>query len=173
MKNAYKEFQNFILASEMKPPDGITDALLSKVRIELNPSSWKVFSKMTFIHAVVGTITLLFCPQFGISLFSDMGLMALFMQFGEIACMFGCGSVFLGGSALVSALILRPEEIKVIRKNRWVQFSILSGFSLGALICLGASVVMTLGVAWFMGSILAGLGSLELGWMLRRIKYSV
>src|SRR5687767_13844138 len=110
-----KEFKDFVSASELDPPKGVSSTILSKVHEDLNPLAYKVFSKLTLVHIIVGTITLLFCPQFGINILPGMGLMGLFMKFGDTVCMMACGAVFLGSSALIASLILRPEEVKVIR----------------------------------------------------------
>lgn len=162
-----KEFNIFLSSSEARPTLQLSSEILEKVRLDLNPSSWKVLSKMSLIHFFIGSVIILFCPQFGITLFPGMGLMSLFMRFGEVACMVGCGAVFLGSSSLVAGLSLRPEEIKVIRKNKWLQLSILATLSAGVLICLGTKILATLWVAWILGSLGGGIASLELAWFLR------
>lgn len=93
--------------------------------------------------------------------------MALFMRFGDVACMFGCGAVFLGASALSSSFILRPEEIRTIRKTELLQFSILGLLSIGIFICTDAAAIGSLAAVWFLGSVFGGLTTLELGWMIR------
>jgi hypothetical protein len=162
-----EEFQSFLSAPEEIPPKSLSSQLLEKVRRDLNPDAWLVFSKMTLVHLLVGTTTLLFCPQFGINLLPGMGLMALFMRFGETVCMVGCGAVFMGASALIASFLLRPEEVKVIRKNEILQIGILATLSIGAFICLGATIIFSLGLAWLFGSVIGGLATLELGWLIR------
>ncbi|MEW6058413.1 MAG: hypothetical protein AB1540_17565 [Bdellovibrionota bacterium] len=161
------EFQEFMSARETEPPQNLSIGILARIRADLSPAAWLVFSKMALIHSVVGTMVLLFCPQFGITILPGMGLMALFMRFGETACMVGCGAVFLGSSALAASFFLRPEEVKVIRKNKLLQLSSLAMLSIGVFICLGASMVATLGLAWVIGSVVGGLATLELGWIIR------
>ncbi|MGE4234163.1 MAG: hypothetical protein AB7F43_12615 [Bacteriovoracia bacterium] len=177
MKNTSKEWTNDFLefnsASEIKPPQAVTESIFQKVEKDLNPSSWVVFSKVALIHVVVGFITLLFCPQFGISLVKGMGLMSLFLKFGETACMVSCGAIFLGGSILAATFILRTEEIKIIRRNKFLQIPILGILSFGMFICLGATTISALALAWLVGNILGGITSLELGWVVHRITYRV
>src|SRR5487761_2171922 len=103
-----QEFNEFVEADSIQPPKHLTESIVTHVRANLNPSSWLVFAKLSAIHAVMGFITLLFCPQFGFGLTDGMGLMALFMRFGDQACMLGCGAVFMGGSLLTASLVLRP-----------------------------------------------------------------
>jgi len=164
MKNEFEEFQK---SAEIVPPRDISEKIISKVRSDLNPSSLSIFRKLSLIQVLTGFITLLFCPQFGIGLTSGMGLMGILMRYGENFCMAGCGAVFLGVSALVSTIVLRPEEIRVLKKNIALQFPILALATLGVFICLGAPVISILGISWFVGSVLGGVLSFEIGQKLR------
>jgi hypothetical protein len=152
-------------ADPIAPPSGLTEGLLAKVTADLNPPTWKVFFKLGLVHAVVGSLTLLICPQFGLG--PRLGLMTYLMKLGPHVCMFGCGTLFLGVSALVSAFLLRPEEIRVLRKTVLLQFPLLGLASIGVFLLFGAAVVVNLALVWILGSILGGLGSLELGWLIR------
>ena len=96
-----------------------------------------------------------------------MGLMGLFMRYGEQACMLGCGAVFMTGSALVASLVLRPEEIRKLRRTELLIFPALAVFSLGALFCFGATIAAGLALFWLLGSIAGGLATLELTWLIR------
>lgn len=163
-----EEFQEFMGADQAQVPKALSDSVLTRVHKDLNPSSWLVFAKVSAIHAVMGFITLLFCPQFGLGFTDGMGLMALFMRFGDQACMLGCGAVFMGGSLLTASLVLRNEELRVIRKTEILQVSTLALLSMGVFICAGVGVVASLGAFWVLGSILGGLGTFELGIAVRR-----
>jgi hypothetical protein len=157
------EFSEFISADSIQPPKHLNESVTARVHQELNPSSLSVFFKLTGIHALVGTFTLLFCPQFGFALTSGAGLMGLFMPYGNFACMLGCGAVFMSGSLLVASLVLRPEEVRVIRKTEILQVTFLALLSIGALICVGDPIVASLALFWMLGSVLGGLGTFELG----------
>jgi len=161
------EFQSFLSAECEKPPENLSTKIFASIHADLNPDATKVFGKMALIHLIVGTITLLFCPQFGINILPGMGLMSHFMRFGETACMMGCGAIFLGMSTLAASFILGPQEIKVIRRNRLLQVSLLATLSIGVFICFGASTIVSLAIAWLVGSTLGGLATLELGWLVR------
>lgn len=162
------EFKEFVSAEPVNPPKVLSDSILSRVHRDLHPSVWSVFLKLSAIHAIVGGVTLLFCPQFGFSLTSGMGLMGLFMRWGEQACMLGCGAVFMGGSLLTASLALRPEEVRAIRKTELLQITVLALLSVGAFVCTGTAAVESLALFWILGSILGGLGTFELGWVIRR-----
>ncbi|MEK6704173.1 MAG: hypothetical protein AABZ06_00120 [Bdellovibrionota bacterium] len=166
------EYDVFMSGSGLEPPRVLTDRIFAHVAKDLNPSPWSVFSKVAFIHAVVGALSLLFCPQFGMSFLHFHGLMGVLMQFGEHVCMFGCGAFFVGSSALLISFVLRPEEVTVVRRTRLVQLGILSLVSVGIFICVGAKIVASLTLVWLFGSVIGGLASLELGWVIRRkLKY--
>ncbi|MGK5087344.1 hypothetical protein WDW86_07280 [Bdellovibrionota bacterium FG-2] len=162
-----QEFQSFVAGEEVLPPANISENILSQIHRDLNPAAWRVFSKLAFIHLMVGSVTILFCPQFGINLMGGMGLMSLFMRYGAQVCMVACGAVFMGGSALAGAIFLRPEEVRVIRRTRFLQISALTLLSMGVFVCAGAVLIFSLASFWLVGSVLGGLVSLEFGWILR------
>lgn len=166
-KEQLREFQDFLNTDPVKPPEYLSEQILSRVRRDLNPSVWFVFLKVIIIHFVVGSVSLLLCPQFGLSPIGHRGIMGLMMKLGEPFCMFGCGVIYVTMSALIASLLLRYEEVRMIRSTELLQWSVLSLFSLGAFICLGAKIVFTLAVFWVLGFIIGGFASLELGWIIR------
>ncbi|MEO5969938.1 MAG: hypothetical protein ABIQ95_08420 [Bdellovibrionia bacterium] len=163
-----QEFEEFTVSNEVQPPAHLSTQILSQIQRDLKPSPWQVFFKLVGIHGLVGTITLLFCPQFGFSPLSDVGLMNIFMPFGKYGCMLGCGAVYVGSSAFVASFLLKPEEIKVLRRTEGLQVPFLGLLSVAVFICFGATIVFELTVMWFLGTILGGLATLELGWLVRR-----
>ena len=165
MKN---EFLEFLSSESISPPKEISQNIMKKVSRDLNPSSISVFFKIGIIHLIVGSITLIFCPQFGLGFLSGMGIMHFFMSLGSMGCSILCGSLFLGFSALTISLILRPEEIRVLRRNEFFQISLLGLLSLLIFIIFGEVIVPGLTMAWLLGGILMGIFSLETGWFLRK-----
>jgi hypothetical protein len=160
-----REFEQFMAAEPIVPPAGVTERVFTKVKADLNPPTWKVFFKLGAIHSVVGSLTLLVCPQFGMG--PRLGLMTYLMKLGPQVCTIGCGMLFLGISALVSAFFLRMEDIRVLRKTALLQLSILGLASIGVFRGFGAVVVMDVALLWILGSVPGGFGSLELGWLIR------
>ena len=161
------EFPAFESCEPVEPPRGLSDRIHTLIQADLNPKAWSVFSKIALIHVFVGMFSLLLCPQFGLSWLGNSGLMGMMMQFGDTACMLTCGSVFVGTTVFVSSFLLRPEEIRVFRKTELLQIGVLGLLSLGAFLCLGEGVVMSLGAIWFMGALIGGVATLELGWWIR------
>lgn len=162
------EFNEFAAAGEQAPPADLSTFVLDRIHRDLNPSVGWVFFKLALVHGIVGTMTLLFCPQFGISPGPDIGLMGLFMRFGKYGCMLGCGAMYLGCSVLTASLLLRAEEIRVLRRTEGFQLPLLGLLSMGGFICFGATVVFELTVVWLVGTVLGGLVTLEVGWWARR-----
>lgn len=164
---SHKQFQEFLSSDEMTVSNSLTEKILNRVHIDLNPSGMTVFSKFAFIHATSGAATLLVCPQFNVNSFFNTGIEHAFMRLGEVGCMLSCGGLFLGFSALFASLFLRIEEVKVIRKNKYLQVTALGLLSMGGFLFLGAELFSSLTLAWLAGTFLAGVSFLELGWMIR------
>lgn len=162
-----EEFKEFAAAPSASPPRQVSDRIFTKVHADLNPAIWLVGAKLALIHLVVGSVTLLFCPQFGINLGGGMGVMGLLMQYGEQACMLGCGAVFMAGSALTASLVLSSAEVRKIRSSELLFFPALALFSLGALVCVGGTIALSLTFFWLLGSVIGGLATLEFGWIIR------
>lgn len=163
-----KDFSDFLSAENTYPPLELTNSITALVHGKLNPSPWSVFGKISFIQVVVGAVSLLFCPQFGVGFTSSMGIMPYLMRFGEGVCMLGCGAVFTGISLLAGSFLLRPEEVRVLKDRKILQLTSLATLSLGALLCLGGEVVATLAFVWILGALLGGAATLEVGWRIRR-----
>lgn len=164
-----KDYQEFLASGEGSAPQALSKKILDQVSHLLNPSPLKVFAKLSLIHFIVGFVTLLFCPQFGLSLTSSMGLMHYLMPFGQEVCMLGCGAFFIGTSLLIASVILKPEEIRVLRRGKVIQLASLSTLSFGAFIALGADIVVGLGLVWILGAILGGAATLEFGNWFRKV----
>lgn len=165
------EFKEFLEADCASVPDTLSKGVLSSVYHKLHPSFWQVLGKLALVQAAGGALTLLFCPQFGLSFSNNYGLMYYLMQFGENVCMAGCGALFTGVCFLIASLALKPEEVRVLRKHRLLQVSSVAALSLGFLLCIGSDVAEGIAVVWGLGAIVGGLATLELGWNLRRFYY--
>lgn len=165
-QNDWNEFQR---TDEIAPPVALTKSLFATVRADLHPNPWTVFSKLSLIHAFTGIFTLSVCPQFGIRLFGEgMGLMHWFMKLGDYGCMLACGTFYLGTSLFAAALVLRPEEIQTVRKNRFLELTGLTLLSLGFFLMVSSEIVVGLAAAWALGSIFGGMTLLETGWLFRK-----
>jgi hypothetical protein len=166
-----QDFRDFLDAEAVAPPAPLSLEVLERVRAQLSPAFGRILMKLALAQLLAGTVSLLFCPQFGLSFTSSHGLMAYLMRFGEGACMAGCGALFTGVGILVACLALRPEEIRAFRERRFFQVLAVTALSLAAFLCAGADVVAGLALVWALGATAGGLAVLEVGWRVR--KYSV
>jgi hypothetical protein len=131
-KEWLEDFKEFVQSEGAPVPQDISDNILNRVRIDLNPSPWMVFAKLFGVHLVVGTLSLAICSQFGLNPFhSNFSLSEYFMR--------------------------RREELLVLSRNAPLQVFGLSVLSMVAFIGFGAEVVLGIGILWFVGSMFGGI----------------
>ena len=163
-----REFTDYLAVEPVDVPDPVSEQLLGRIHSELNPSALTVFTKAVFIQLVVGFVTLLFCPQFGVSLTSSYGLMPYLMKYGESACMLGCGALFTSFSFFIASFALKPEEVRALKQHEVLHLISVAILFLFALIYFGGDVALTLGLVWMLGAVVGGALTLETGWALRQ-----
>lgn len=165
----FQDFNTFVSTFEVAPPAQLTRSVLSYVRAELFPPLWQTLLKLVSSYAVCGFIVLLFCPQFGITLLADRGILYWFPFLGEYGCMFACGALFLGSGAMGANICLNYEEHRRVRPTRIFQFLVFSLVALAIFLLLGAEIPIGLGLIWLAGSVGGATVGSELGWL---VKYS-
>lgn len=167
--NLNQEYREFLSVNPSTLPQRLSTRVHQNIEASLNPNSFSIFFKLIGIHSVVATMTLLYCPQFGVTLTSGMGLMHYLAQFGDAVCMLGCGALFTGLSFFSTSLILRPEEVRALRRTKLFQVVALITLSFAVLLCFGAEVLTINAISWTVGALFASLLTLELGWRGRRL----
>lgn len=163
-----KDYTDFLAGGEVLPPHPISARIHAMVAKDLNPSPWAVFAKLAGIVFVVGLATLKVCPEFGDGVPHKFNPMRHLMKFGMPVCQMACGALFMGGAFFIATLAFRPEELRVLRRTRFLQVSTLSGISLAGFVCAGSSVLTMLMTFWLLGAILGGALCLEVGYVIRR-----
>lgn len=156
------DFSEFLSSSEMTPPASLSRKVLERVASDLNPSPWAVFSKLIAVVIVAGSLSLLICPQFGLGSYYSP-LMHFFMQLGSTGCRAACGAFFMVTSIVSACLILRPEELRVVKRTKFLALSAISGLGLGVFMCTSPEIILSAALAWFIGALVGGFLSLELG----------
>lgn len=132
-------------------------ALMDQVRGDLSPGFLHIAARLGGIHAFSGSISLLVCPQFGVGpLGGGDGLMGFFMKFGDLACAVGCGSFFMGLTALTAHWVLNPDEKRALKSQGWLQYLWLVAASWGLLMWVGEGQLATL--EYMLGWMLAAVG---------------
>jgi hypothetical protein len=164
-----KDYLDFKTSDSVSPPPRVSEQIMSQVRKDLNPSNWQVFSKISKIHFFAALITLSVCPQFGFRVLgSGLGLMEVFMAFGSYGCNVACGSFFIGVTMIASSVLLRPEELRQLKRNSFLEVSLLSFASLGVFIMVGsAEILFSFAVAWLFGSLMSGMALIEVAYFIR------
>lgn len=166
MKKFQQDQHEFFTASSepLVPPT----TLMRQVQRDLATSPAEVFTKLAAIFLCSSAATLTVCPQFGVRLLGEgMGLMHAFMFFGTYGCLVACGAFFLGSAFFMAGLILRGEELRLLRRHRWLTATALTALALGFFLMISTEIVLGLAFAWFIGALLGGTAMLELSWSLR------
>jgi len=163
--NDFKDFKD----SHNSTPRKMTRShILDIIKTELNPSHTLVFTKLLCIQAFVGVLTLLFCPQFELSLTNNYDLFHFFHhKFGALACMSICGFIFIGSGAIFSAYLLKAEEIYKIKQTRHLYYFAISGLTILCFLFLGADIYLDLVSMWFVGAVIGGVLMLNLNKAIR------
>lgn len=157
-----KDFIDFVEAQSMKAPKNITNEVLSFVQKDLNPSHKIVFAKLFSIQAFIGVITLIFCPQFDLSLTNNYELFHFFhYKFGESICMMICGSIFIGTGAIFAATLLKSSEVRAIKESKVLYYLSLSILFLSSFMLIGSKVYLILAMYWLLGATLGGIIAFE------------
>lgn len=177
MKNEHEdkqmsEYIEFITGSETSLPNHLNNNVIKQVRGIINPSPWLVLFRLSLVVFTVGILNLFLCPQFGIGFIRESGLHEFFMQFGRYTCKFACGVFFLGSGLLLASFTLSFDDLKVLRKHKFLQISALSSFILVLFIAAGGAVYFIFAFYWLMGAIVGGLACMETGYFLRRFYIS-
>lgn len=134
-----REYQRFLAEPDrVSPPPALSASILARVRSDLSPPPNRVLFKLLWIHIGAAVVTLSFCPQFGLGFFDrNHGVMSFAMRYGHWACEIGCGGIFLGLTALASAILMSREEAKVLYRRHLSFFSFLGLLSVISFMAIG------------------------------------
>ena len=173
-KDLIKEYLEFLKTPSIHPGPAVSDKILSFIREDLNPSRSKLFMKILGIHAAVSAVSLSLCSQFGIQSFPLYDAMNTFMKYmGHTYCLALCGFLYFAASSITFSFVLKPGEVRAIRKDRCSQLLLLIGISMGVFLCLGADVLAMTSIFWIIGALIGSLGAFEFGWKIRsKIQYT-
>ena len=169
-----KDYNDFLQESK-QTTSNLDKSVLEMVHQDLNPSHKIVFFKLTSIQGFIGFITMLFCPQFNLSLTNNFDLFHYFHKtFGHSICMMICGSIFLGSGAVFATYILSQGEVNKIRNSRLLYYMGLSILAISGFMLFGAELYLNLVAFWLMGAIGGGIAVFELSRVMRfKVKKSV
>lgn len=157
-KEWMEDFKEFAACEDMAVPEELSNRILLRIKKDLSPPGWLVFAKTLGIQAIVGTLSLGVCNQFGMNPFNtETSLMNYFMKYGHTVCMTLCGFLFIGLGVAFALMFLNRDEIRVFKKNSFIQVFSLSVFSLVGFLTFGADIVLSFALMWLLGGLLGGL----------------
>ena len=166
-EQSVSDYTDFLSTQEFSPPSRLTERVFKDAEVIFSPSPFLVLGRLGLIVFIVGLINLVFCPQFGVGFVRVSGLFEFFMMFGHHTCKAFCGAFFLGTGLFLSTIILKIEDLKVLRQHRFLQISALSSIALVLFVAAGGAVYFTAALYWFAGALLGGVICLEAGFKLR------
>ena len=170
----HKDYEDFVNSEGVKPPKELDSKIINYVRYDLNPDMKIVFFKLIGIQAFIGVLTLLFCPQFELSLTNNHDLYHYFhYTFGTYGCYSICGALFVGSGAIFASYLLRKSEVQKIRSNKSLCYLAISLIALSLFLLFGAEVYLTAALAWLVGAMLGGLLMVEINGFFRNIFLSI
>ncbi|OIQ18932.1 MAG: hypothetical protein BM556_06520 [Bacteriovorax sp. MedPE-SWde] len=152
-----QDFKDFLRTNKSSPSEDTSKNILNSIRREMIPNKGIVFTKLILVQAFIGAITMIFCPQFSMSLTSNDELYHFFHRtFGHYGCMMVCGSIFIGSGALFSSTILNWAEIRLLKESKLLSYFGLSGLFALSFLFVGAQVYLDVAIAWMIGATLSG-----------------
>ena len=158
-----KDYEDFIGSEGVMPPKELDAKIISFVKYDLNPDMKIVFSKLLGVQAFVGVLTLLFCPQFELSLTNNHDLYHYFhYTFGTYGCFAICGALFIGSGAIFASYLLKKSEVQKIRSNKSLCYLAISLIAVTMFILFGAEIYLAAALAWIVGAILGGFLMVEI-----------
>ncbi|MBT3983877.1 MAG: hypothetical protein HOE90_21150 [Bacteriovoracaceae bacterium] len=168
MDKKNEDYHSFLISSDTQPDEKVSNQVFNFIENDLNPAHPKIAVKLFSIQALVGILTLTFCPQFNLSLTNRYELFHFFHHtFGNYICMLLCGSIFIGTGAIFSALILKKQEIEKIKSSKFLYYMSISGIAISAFLVLGSEVYFDLALTWFVGATAAGVFFLDISHFFR------
>ena len=78
----FKDYKNFH-SNEENAPKHLGNNLSQMIHKELTPSHSLIFGKVLASHAIIGLSTMLFCPQFGLSLTNQFDLFHYYLLYHQ------------------------------------------------------------------------------------------
>lgn len=158
------EFKDFLSTEPVAPSSTLSKKVQEQIQSDMKFSPVAVIAKLSFFHVIATALILYVCPQFGVSWgASSFSLMTFFMKFGHEVCAALCGVTLVGGTFLLTALMLKPQESFWLKQQMpWIPIS-LSILTLIVLAAMGAKGHHTEFVLWSVFGIAGGWAAFEIG----------
>jgi len=158
----FREFADFIETAQKAPGERLDAAVLGRVRTDLGPALWKIYTKFSLIETTAGLLTLTICPQFGLGLAPDnQFLHALHSSTPPALFYLLCGLFFVIFGAALGGLILNRAEISRVGSSKYLYFAIYSVSSYLIIVTLGPEAFVVSSLVWILGAVLGSILGFE------------
>lgn len=161
-----KDYLDFITGTQ-KVPDHLFN--ITQKETLLSFGSTTIMSKFILFQILGGLISLIICPQFGVSFYAEgHGITHELKMIGDWACALFCGSLFLSTGTLISLFSMKGEELWWIWKKKKNYLVVLPAFCWGALMLANVSLKLpqekvSYHLTWFVAAIVFPAIWLKLG----------
>ena len=164
----HEDWQEFIAGKDERVPTQVHTKLLHHIRAELQPGVVLVFVKLLLMQASTGVLTLLYCPQFELSLTGNIEMLHYFHHnYGMNVCALVCGAIFTAPGAVLAAYLLKTAEINRIRNAGMLYHLGIAAVALLAFCICGADVYNQLALFWLTAAALTATLLFDLNFWLR------
>ncbi len=164
IRDHQKEFKSFLTEGRQGPSAQLTSLVRSQVEMELGCSVFFVITKIFVIQLFFGILTLLICPQYGLSLNGFEVVFNFFhTHFGMMVCMSLCGGIFMGTGAFAASILMTELEAKKTRKHILETYFLIGFSNVLILHFFVGDHSLFLSMAWFLGGIIGGMGLFLVG----------
>ena len=149
------EFCDFVESSPMTPSAKTESQILQSVEADLSPSQWLVFGKLFAIEAVTGLATLFVCPQFGLGFGGhNEFLHTLHETVDPFTFYLICGLIFVVAGAAISGILLNRDEIRTIKKSKYIYYLIYAFTAYFIFALFGAEILIISLIPWILGTVM-------------------
>lgn len=150
-----QEFSDFIDTEQIAPGKHLDEAVLSRVKKDLQPAWWMIYGKLTLIQVTAGLATLTICPQFGFGFGQhNQFLHDLHLATSPIVFYLLCGLFFVILGATLGGLILNRAEIRTLGDSKYLYFAVYSILAFLILLSLGTEAFIASSMVWMLGAFL-------------------
>jgi hypothetical protein len=151
-----------------KMPSELDQKIKSHILSKLNPPCHKVFLKLSLAQLIASVLVLTICPQFHLGFFPHSFLGHILMSWGEAYCNLACGSIFLGTGTIFSFLILSSDELRVLKKHKFIHLPSLILLSLFSFVIFGVEIQLLMFLIWGLGGMISSVAILSAYYFVRR-----
>ena len=152
-KNFNADYRAFVAGGDEYILPSSNDAVLCYIRSDLRRRHRQIFVKFLAVQAVMGLLTLLFCPQFDLSLISDVELLHYFHhRYGASICALLCGAIFTAPGAVYAAYMFTHDEVQTIKTAGSRSHLAIAALALLVFYVCGADVFSYTTLLWFVAA---------------------